>query len=91
MTEPTAQKGENGGECGRLLCCCSPARWFHSIEKRFVCEGCAYEENLRSWRNQWDGSPCCHVATEAARLTDREQQIEAASAVFQALHARMRP
>jgi hypothetical protein len=56
-----AEKGKQGGSCGRLLCSCHPANWHSAAEGCWVCEGCAADENRREWRNRPDGSPCCRM------------------------------
>jgi hypothetical protein len=88
MTDPSPQKGEAGGECGRLLCRCKPARYYSFERGDYLCEGCAADENRRSWLNRPDGTPDCALV-EVSKAPDREQQDETARAIFKQLHERM--
>jgi hypothetical protein len=89
MPDPSPQKGHAGGECGRLLCRCKPACYYSFERGDYLCDGCAADENRRSWLNRPDGTPACALTEEAPKADDRERQIEAALAVFDLLHERM--
>jgi hypothetical protein len=64
MTDPAPQKGEAGGECGRLLCRCNPTIYYSFDRGDWLCEGCGLDQNSRSWLNRPDGTPDCSLTGE---------------------------